>query len=185
MAKNLFDIKVGKFPTKAIAKKAERILADKQKKLLRLGPGLLRNSIQEVLLENPRTRSYANSLRNIPAESRAHGHPKLGSGIMMKLSGGKINTRIRITPRLFPNENSYYALMVAQYGRGPVKAKGKALAMAVKTVRNGQKAIPHRTRPGYFVIFATYAGPVAPYYDWIGESQKHAIKKFVKLVEKI
>lgn len=180
MAKNLFDIKVSPFPTKVIARKAEKILAQKQRAFATKGPKILRNSIQEVLRQNPKTSKFADSLRNIPAESRAHGNPKIGSGIMMKVSGGRINTRIRLTPKLFPDENSYYALMVAQYGRGPVHSKGKPLAMAVRSVRSGEKAIPHRTRPGYFVVFATYAAPVAPYYDWINQSQEHAVKKFAQ-----
>lgn len=185
MAKNFFNVTVKNFSDKQIAAKVNKLLKEKQRSIQRKGPGLLRKSIQEILVQDPRTARFAGSLKNIPAESRSHSDPKIGSGIMMKVTGGKLNIRIRITPRLVKDSDTYYALMVAQYGRGPIRpVNAKVLALAVDNPYNGTR-IPHSTKSGKFVVFAKYAGPVFPYYMWISKSQELAKRKFVDMIRNI
>ena len=185
MAKQLFEITVKQPKYKKIAQKVQKFLNKKHNQLSRRGPSIMRNALSETLSKDPRLNKYANLVSNLPAESRVHTNPKIGSGVMMRISGGKIHMRIRISPRALQSKDAYYSLMTAQYGRSAIRPKkSKVLALAVRQVENGQKSIPHLTKPGRYVVFSKYAGPVAPYSMWMDDAKKLAVKKMIQYIER-
>ena len=186
MAKQLFTVTVKEPKVSKITNKVQKILNKKHKQLSRRGPSIMRDAISETLSRDPQLNKFAPLASNLPAESRSHSSPKLGSGVMMRVSGGRISMRIRITPRALRSKDAYYALMTAQYGRGPVRPKNsKVLAIAVNSVRNGQKQVPHRNKPGKYVVFTRYAGPVAPYSMWMDDAKELAVNKLIRYIERI
>jgi len=91
-----------------ITKSLNRALDKKIKKFNRKGPSLLRSAFSSALSENSKLAPFAQAAKNMPAESRILGHPKLGQGLKLRFEDGALSMRLLFNPHNFGDRNGFW-----------------------------------------------------------------------------
>lgn len=170
-----------------------------KKKISRLnkrGPKIMRESLAEAWAGDYRLAKYSKLAMNMKSEIRDVSMPKAGQGVSLSISEGSMSLSIILSARAM-EQDAYYSIMVAQYGRKalPARANDKPYALAIKPedvnanyLTSGRRKTPrvlkpHYRKKGHVVVFATKVGPALPWYKWIGPFEsivKERIKKEAK-----